>query len=91
MGVVKALYDCRLLPRIISGSSVGSLIAALVCSKTDAELVDLLGGGEVNLNALESPDEAGSLFYKVSRFMKHGMCSFAIIIFYYYNYYFIYY
>jgi hypothetical protein len=42
VGVIKALHECHLLPRIISGSSVGSIIAALVCSKTDSELFDFL-------------------------------------------------
>lgn len=42
VGVIKALHECRLLPRIISGSSVGSIVAALVCAKTDEELFDFL-------------------------------------------------
>ncbi len=73
VGVIRTLHECRLLPRIISGSSVGSLIAALVCSKTDEELMHLLRGDRLNLNALESPEEEGSYFYKFLRFIKHGM------------------
>jgi TAG lipase/lysophosphatidylethanolamine acyltransferase len=38
LGVVKALNDQGVLPRIICGSSVGALIAALVCIHTDDEL-----------------------------------------------------
>jgi predicted acylesterase/phospholipase RssA len=38
LGVVKALNDQHLLPRIISGSSVGALVASLVCIHTDDEL-----------------------------------------------------
>ncbi len=30
-GIIKALMECDLLPRIICGSSVGSLIAAFIC------------------------------------------------------------
>ncbi|PVF96499.1 patatin-domain-containing protein [Serendipita vermifera] len=41
-GVVKALLDEKLLPRVIAGTSCGSLIAALVCTRTDAELEKLL-------------------------------------------------
>eukprot|EP00158_Paraphelidium_tribonemae_P006464 Partr_v1_DN27830_c2_g1_i1_m23279 putative patatin-like phospholipase domain-containing protein len=73
IGVIKALYECKLLPRIISGSSVGSLIAALVCSKTDGELFDYLHDENINLKALESADEESSLFFKLSRFIKHGV------------------
>lgn len=73
IGVIKALYETNLLPRIISGSSVGSLIAALVCSKTENELFTFFGNEEFDLNALESPDEQGNLFYKLNRFLNHGV------------------
>ncbi len=38
LGVVKALLAEGLLPRIISGSSMGAIVAAAACSKTDEEL-----------------------------------------------------
>lgn len=38
IGVVKALFEQDLLPRIISGTAVGALIAALICIHTDDEL-----------------------------------------------------
>jgi len=38
LGVVKALNERGLLPRIISGTAIGALIAALVCINTDEEL-----------------------------------------------------
>ena len=38
LGVVKALWQAGLLPEVISGASVGAMIAAGVCSRTDAEL-----------------------------------------------------
>ncbi|KAG8829981.1 hypothetical protein FRC18_008787, partial [Serendipita sp. 400] len=41
-GVVKALLDAKLLPRVIAGTSCGALIAALVCTRTDDELQKLL-------------------------------------------------
>jgi len=41
-GVVKALLDASLLPRVIAGTSCGSLIAALVGTRTDSELRKLL-------------------------------------------------
>jgi predicted acylesterase/phospholipase RssA len=42
LGVVKALYEAHCLPKIISGTSAGSMIAALVCVRTDDELPELL-------------------------------------------------
>ncbi|EIW61949.1 patatin-domain-containing protein [Trametes versicolor FP-101664 SS1] len=41
-GVVRAFLDQDLLPRVISGTSAGGLVAALVCTRTDAELRELL-------------------------------------------------
>lgn len=38
LGVVKALLDEDLLPSIITGSSMGAIVAAAACSKTDEEL-----------------------------------------------------
>ncbi len=38
LGVVKALWEVRLLPRVISGSSMGAIVAAAVCNRTDDEL-----------------------------------------------------
>ncbi|KAJ7771403.1 patatin-domain-containing protein [Mycena maculata] len=42
IGVVKAFLDAALLPRVITGTSAGGLIAALCCTRTDAELRLLL-------------------------------------------------
>ena len=38
LGVVKALWEQKLLPKVISGSSMGSIVAAAVCTRSDAEL-----------------------------------------------------
>ncbi|KAJ7507844.1 patatin-domain-containing protein [Mycena galericulata] len=42
VGVVKAFLDAALMPRVLSGTSAGGLIAALCCTRTDAELRLLL-------------------------------------------------
>lgn len=41
-GVIKALLDNAVLPDIVSGTSGGALVAALVATRTDAELKQLL-------------------------------------------------
>ena len=38
MGVVKALMDTKTLPQVITGTSAGSLIAAVICVRTDEEI-----------------------------------------------------
>lgn len=42
VGVLKALLEQGLLPKIISGSSAGSLVAAIVCTHSADELLDHL-------------------------------------------------
>ena len=44
IGVVRELQRQRLTPRLISGSSAGAFVGALLATRTDAELADLLGG-----------------------------------------------
>jgi predicted acylesterase/phospholipase RssA len=42
LGVVKALLDASLLPDVLTGTSAGALVAALVATRTDSELKRLL-------------------------------------------------
>lgn len=51
LGVVKALYLQHLLPQIITGTSTGAMIAALVCATPNEELLDLLGGTDINIDS----------------------------------------
>ncbi|CBN75175.1 conserved unknown protein [Ectocarpus siliculosus] len=48
-GVVKALLERKLLPRVVSGASAGSIVAAMVGTRTDAELRPMFDGKGVNL------------------------------------------
>ncbi|PID42162.1 MAG: patatin [Proteobacteria bacterium] len=50
IGVIKALWERGLLPRVIAGSSVGSLVAAMLGSYTDAELPEMLDPDHHNLS-----------------------------------------
>jgi TAG lipase / steryl ester hydrolase / phospholipase A2 / LPA acyltransferase len=42
IGVVKALFDAKLLPRLISGASAGSIVAAVLCTRIDDEIPQVL-------------------------------------------------
>ena len=42
LGVVKALFEQGLLPQVICGASIGALIAAGVCARSNEQLADLL-------------------------------------------------
>lgn len=50
MGVIKALLEQRLLPRVISGSSAGSVVAALVGTRKNSELPALFSGEGIEFN-----------------------------------------
>ncbi|KAI0536079.1 acyl transferase/acyl hydrolase/lysophospholipase [Xylaria digitata] len=41
-GVLKALFEAKLLPRIISGASAGSIVCAVFCAKTDDEIPQII-------------------------------------------------
>ncbi|KAF1974387.1 patatin-domain-containing protein [Bimuria novae-zelandiae CBS 107.79] len=73
IGVVKCLWELRLLPRIISGASAGSIVCAVLCSKTDAEIPAVLAEfcyGD--LAVFEKPGDEEGVIQKVTRFLKFG-------------------
>ncbi|EFW99702.1 lipid acyl hydrolase [Grosmannia clavigera kw1407] len=51
LGVARALFYRGLLPRILTGTGTGALIAALIGTHTDDELPGLLDGDTINLSA----------------------------------------
>lgn len=53
LGVVKALFLRGLLPRIITGTATGALIASLVAIHTDDELPHVLRGDGINVSAFK--------------------------------------
>jgi TAG lipase/lysophosphatidylethanolamine acyltransferase len=53
LGVVKALHLQGLLPRIITGTATGALIAALVGVHSEDELLNFLDGDRIDLSAFE--------------------------------------
>lgn len=53
LGVVKALHEEGLLPRVISGSSAGSIVAGIVGTKTDEELPAVFAGNAASFQATE--------------------------------------
>ena len=60
LGVVKALHLRGLLPRIITGTATGALIAALVGIHTEDELLDFLNGDGIDLTAFTKRNSDGS-------------------------------
>lgn len=55
LGVVKALHLRGLLPRIITGTGTGALVAALVGVHAEDDLLDFLNSDAIDLSAFEQP------------------------------------
>jgi TAG lipase/steryl ester hydrolase/phospholipase A2/LPA acyltransferase len=73
IGVLKTLWEQKLLPRIVSGSSAGSIVCAVLCTKTDEEIPQVLSEfcyGD--LNVFEKEGEEEGILRKAARFLKHG-------------------
>ena len=61
LGVVKALHLRGLLPRIITGTATGALIAALVGIHTEEELLDFVNGDGIDLTAFARRNRDGTV------------------------------
>lgn len=76
LGVIKALLEQNLMPRIISGSSMGAIVAGAACTKTDSELSNFFAAPEfihrvaIKPNDLSNILEAGSIL-NPEQLMEH--------------------
>ena len=66
LGVAKAMFEQDLLPTVISGSSAGSFVAAILATHTNDELATLFRGGSLTL-ALEELSETSAAEARGSR------------------------
>lgn len=51
IGVVKALWERDLLPRVLTGASAGSIVSAMAATHDDAEISRMFDAGAINLDA----------------------------------------
>lgn len=76
IGVLKAMFEADLLPRIISGASAGSIVCSVLCTRTDAEIPSVL---EVfpncDLAVFDDEDNEDSLADHIRRLMTEGSWS----------------
>lgn len=67
LGVIKVLHEHNLLPRVISGSSVGSIIASFLATRRDDELPDLFELNNINFDAFDSKGSGQRKFWRLLR------------------------
>ncbi|KAG2389151.1 hypothetical protein C9374_014551 [Naegleria lovaniensis] len=75
IGVVKSLYDSQILPKVISGSSGGSIIAAALCTRREEDLAKCFEPGSFKLEAFGGSDDTPerSAMRKISRLLNNGV------------------
>lgn len=74
LGVVKSLFENNLLPRVLSGSSVGSIVNAMIGTRTDEELRELFNDPRsINLDFFPPNDGTASIRRKLNRLMTQGV------------------
>ncbi|KAJ6140571.1 hypothetical protein N7470_010367 [Penicillium chermesinum] len=73
IGVLKALYEANLIPRIISGASAGSIVCAVFCTRKDDELPALLDTyAHGKFDVFNEAGREENIFQKTARFLKYG-------------------
>lgn len=72
IGVLYELLNAKLLPRIISGSSAGSIFASILCIHLDSELNDLLLITQREFDIFEETGREESTLVRITRFLKYG-------------------
>lgn len=73
LGLIIALKEENCLPKIFTGSSAGSLISALISTKTSKEFDEMLRNNfdDLDLSFFDEPkDEKFSLIKKLKRFYR---------------------
>ncbi|KAF0972387.1 hypothetical protein FDP41_009290 [Naegleria fowleri] len=75
IGVVKSLYDSGILPKVISGSSGGSIVAAVLCTRRDEDLSKCFEPGSFKLEAFGGSDDTPerSAMRKINRLLNNGV------------------
>ncbi|QEU58559.1 Tgl5/Tgl4 [Kluyveromyces lactis] len=76
IGILVTLFEQELLPRVISGSSAGAIVASILASRQEHELMGLMDEILVKDFNIFKDDlemsESENLLIKISRFFKNG-------------------
>ncbi|KAI9732712.1 MAG: hypothetical protein M1818_007446 [Claussenomyces sp. TS43310] len=73
IGVLKALFEAHLLPRIISGASAGSIVCAVLCTRKDEEIPHVLAAFPYgDLAVFEEEGHEDGVLQRVGRLLTQG-------------------
>ncbi|KAK9472561.1 acyl transferase/acyl hydrolase/lysophospholipase, partial [Dipodascopsis tothii] len=73
IGVIEGLLRQGLLPKVVSGSSAGAIVAASLCVRTDTEIPVFLDGfAELPLEVFEDSAAPDTAWVRIARLLKHG-------------------
>ncbi|CAL3970366.1 unnamed protein product [Diplocarpon coronariae] len=73
VGVLKALFEAKLLPRIISGASAGSIVCAVLCTRVDEEIPEVLKAfPHGDLAVFEEAGKEDGTLERVRRLLTQG-------------------
>ena len=70
VGVVRTLIEHHLLPRVVAGASVGSIICSVIATRTWSELQSFFGD---NMPTLQFFDQLGGIFNTLNRLFTKGV------------------
>jgi TAG lipase / steryl ester hydrolase / phospholipase A2 / LPA acyltransferase len=74
VGVLAALFERNMLPRIISGTSAGSIVAGVCCTRTDDELPQILNDFiHGDLNVFQDSLNPETVYDHIARLLKIGI------------------
>ena len=75
LGVIKSLYDAKVLPNIISGSSAGSILAAVLATRKDEDIAKCFEPDGFKLEAFGGSDDTPerSAMRKLNRLLNNGV------------------
>lgn len=73
VGVIKALWEAKLMPRIISGASAGSIVASIFAAYPDDQIPAVIEAFPYGDLGVFEPEEAQlPPLQKMTRFLKYG-------------------
>ncbi|KAL7311030.1 Lipase 5, variant 2 [Mucor circinelloides] len=73
IGVLKTLVNARLLPRILSGASTGSVMASVICTLNEQDRIAMLNDYDaIPVNVFSRPEAPDTILLRLNRYLLNG-------------------